>query len=176
MVVYLVSYISTVLDRISILQQALKSSCSQITHMVQPEGGDGEEDQKKISVEVKLLFKHTHLIFTSSLSNIQVPTVAGGRDTLTNRVTWTWTTWLCLSACTDQEVHATAIRSLAELTARSIELFHKLAEMVLFSGGTTEASILSQWVLDVRHGGGLRCQPLTSQLHVVVLPQHLLSG
>lgn len=82
--------VSTTADRLS---KALKSSCSQITHMVQPEGADGEEDQKKISVE---------------------------------------------------EVHATAIRSLAELTARSIELFHKLAEMVLFSGGTTDASVLSQ--------------------------------
>uniref|UniRef100_A0A8C4H2Y5 Family with sequence similarity 114 member A2 n=1 Tax=Dicentrarchus labrax TaxID=13489 RepID=A0A8C4H2Y5_DICLA len=42
------------------------------------------------------------------------------------------------------EVHAAAIRSLAELTARSIELFHKLAEMILFSNGSTEASVLSQ--------------------------------
>uniref|UniRef100_A0A3Q0S994 Family with sequence similarity 114 member A2 n=1 Tax=Amphilophus citrinellus TaxID=61819 RepID=A0A3Q0S994_AMPCI len=43
-----------------------------------------------------------------------------------------------------QEVHAAAIRSLAELTARSIELFHKLAEMILFSSGSTEARVLSQ--------------------------------
>ncbi|XP_054482158.1 protein FAM114A2 [Anoplopoma fimbria] len=43
-----------------------------------------------------------------------------------------------------EEVHAAAIRSLAELTARSIELFHKLAEMILFTSGTTEASVLSQ--------------------------------
>ncbi|XP_029375058.1 protein FAM114A2 [Echeneis naucrates] len=43
-----------------------------------------------------------------------------------------------------EEVHAAAIRSLAELTARSIELFHKLAEMILFSGGRTETSALSQ--------------------------------
>ncbi|KAK9536848.1 hypothetical protein VZT92_006602 [Zoarces viviparus] len=43
-----------------------------------------------------------------------------------------------------EEVHAAAIRSLAELTARSIELFHKLAEMILSSGGSTEASVLSQ--------------------------------
>ncbi|XP_034540209.1 protein FAM114A2 isoform X2 [Notolabrus celidotus] len=42
------------------------------------------------------------------------------------------------------EVHAAAIRSLAELTARSIELFHKLAEMILFSNGSTEAGVLSQ--------------------------------
>ncbi|XP_070700303.1 protein FAM114A2 isoform X2 [Pempheris klunzingeri] len=41
-------------------------------------------------------------------------------------------------------VHAAAIRSLAELTARSIELFHKLAEMILFSNGSTEANVLSQ--------------------------------
>lgn len=41
-------------------------------------------------------------------------------------------------------VHAAAIRSLAELTARSIELFHKLAEMILFSNGSAEASVLSQ--------------------------------
>ncbi|KAA8586507.1 hypothetical protein FQN60_000343, partial [Etheostoma spectabile] len=31
-----------------------------------------------------------------------------------------------------------------ELTARSIELFHKLAEMILFNNGSTEASVLSQ--------------------------------
>ncbi|KAM9846235.1 protein FAM114A2 [Aulostomus maculatus] len=43
-----------------------------------------------------------------------------------------------------EEVNAAAIRSLAELTARSIELFHKLAEMILFSNGSTEASVLSQ--------------------------------
>lgn len=43
-----------------------------------------------------------------------------------------------------EEVHAAAIRSLAELTARSIELFHKLAEMILFSNGSAEASVLSQ--------------------------------
>ncbi|KAM4727413.1 protein FAM114A2 isoform 1-T2 [Anableps anableps] len=43
-----------------------------------------------------------------------------------------------------EDVHAVAIRSLAELTARSIELFHKLAEMVLFSNGSTNASVLSQ--------------------------------
>ncbi|XP_017288218.1 protein FAM114A2 [Kryptolebias marmoratus] len=43
-----------------------------------------------------------------------------------------------------EEIHAAAIRSLAELTARSIELFHKLAEMILFSNGSTEAGVLSQ--------------------------------
>ncbi|KAK2828024.1 hypothetical protein Q5P01_019058 [Channa striata] len=43
-----------------------------------------------------------------------------------------------------EEVHAAAIRSLAELTARSIELFHKLAERILFSNSSTEASLLSQ--------------------------------
>lgn len=43
-----------------------------------------------------------------------------------------------------QEVHAAAIRSLAELTARSIELFHKLAEMILFSSGSTEPGALCQ--------------------------------
>ncbi|XP_047234355.1 protein FAM114A2 isoform X1 [Girardinichthys multiradiatus] len=43
-----------------------------------------------------------------------------------------------------EDVHAAAIRSLAELTARSIELFHKLAEMILFSNSSTDASILSQ--------------------------------
>ncbi|XP_044225522.1 protein FAM114A2 [Thunnus albacares] len=43
-----------------------------------------------------------------------------------------------------EDVHAAAIRSLAELTARSIELFHKLAEMILFSKGSAEASVLSQ--------------------------------
>lgn len=43
-----------------------------------------------------------------------------------------------------EEVHAAAIRSLAELTARSIELFHKLAEMVLFSNGVATPQVLSQ--------------------------------
>lgn len=43
-----------------------------------------------------------------------------------------------------EEVHAAAIQSLAELTARSIELFHKLAEMVLFSNGSTTPQVLSQ--------------------------------
>lgn len=43
-----------------------------------------------------------------------------------------------------EDVHAAAIRSLAELTARSIELFHKLAEMILFSKGSAEAAVLSQ--------------------------------
>lgn len=43
-----------------------------------------------------------------------------------------------------QEVHAAAIRSLAELTARSIELFHKLSELILFSSGGADAGVLSQ--------------------------------
>ncbi|XP_010732824.2 protein FAM114A2 [Larimichthys crocea] len=43
-----------------------------------------------------------------------------------------------------EEIHAAAIRSLAELTARSIELFHKLAEMILFANSSTEAGVLSQ--------------------------------
>lgn len=43
-----------------------------------------------------------------------------------------------------EEVHAAAIRSLAELTARSIELFHKLGEMILFSNGNTTPQVLSQ--------------------------------
>uniref|UniRef100_A0A1A7WKU8 Family with sequence similarity 114, member A2 n=1 Tax=Iconisemion striatum TaxID=60296 RepID=A0A1A7WKU8_9TELE len=43
-----------------------------------------------------------------------------------------------------EEVHAAAIRGLAELTARSIELFHKLAEMILFSKGCAEAGMLPQ--------------------------------
>uniref|UniRef100_A0A8D3CU92 Family with sequence similarity 114 member A2 n=1 Tax=Scophthalmus maximus TaxID=52904 RepID=A0A8D3CU92_SCOMX len=52
---------------------------------------------------------------------------------------------VCMCVCARQEVHAAAIRSLAELTARSIELFHKLAERILFSGGgETEPGVLSQ--------------------------------
>ncbi|XP_029956588.1 protein FAM114A2 [Salarias fasciatus] len=44
------------------------------------------------------------------------------------------------------EVHAAAIRSLAELTARSIELFHKLAETTLFAGGggSADAAVLTR--------------------------------
>uniref|UniRef100_A0A3Q0S220 Family with sequence similarity 114 member A2 n=1 Tax=Amphilophus citrinellus TaxID=61819 RepID=A0A3Q0S220_AMPCI len=52
--------------------------------------------------------------------------------------------WRHMSFRRSAEVHAAAIRSLAELTARSIELFHKLAEMILFSSGSTEARVLSQ--------------------------------
>ncbi|XP_034033757.1 protein FAM114A2 [Thalassophryne amazonica] len=43
-----------------------------------------------------------------------------------------------------EEVHVVAISSLAELTARSIELFHKLAEMILFCNSSTDASAVSQ--------------------------------
>uniref|UniRef100_A0A087Y2V1 Family with sequence similarity 114 member A2 n=1 Tax=Poecilia formosa TaxID=48698 RepID=A0A087Y2V1_POEFO len=43
-----------------------------------------------------------------------------------------------------KDLHATAIRSLAELTARSIELFHKLAEKILLSNSSTDANVLSQ--------------------------------
>ncbi|XP_030649052.1 protein FAM114A2 [Chanos chanos] len=51
--------------------------------------------------------------------------------------------------CTVEEVHSAAITSLAELTARSIEQFHKVAEMVLHSDeqevtATEQAKILSQ--------------------------------
>ncbi|XP_051902300.1 protein FAM114A2-like [Hippocampus zosterae] len=46
---------------------------------------------------------------------------------------------------TVEEVNAAAIRSLAELTARSIELFHKLGEGLLLSNGDVpEVDILSQ--------------------------------
>lgn len=51
---------------------------------------------------------------------------------------------VCVCVVSRQEVHAAAIRSLAELTARSIELFHKLAEMILSSGGGVQAGVLSQ--------------------------------
>ncbi|KAF7655285.1 hypothetical protein LDENG_00058240 [Lucifuga dentata] len=43
-----------------------------------------------------------------------------------------------------EEVHAAAIRSLAELTAHSIELFHKLAETILFCSSSTDGGVLSQ--------------------------------
>ncbi|XP_036380096.1 protein FAM114A2 [Megalops cyprinoides] len=36
--------------------------------------------------------------------------------------------------CTVEDVHSSAIRSLAELTARSIEQFHKVAELILYHG------------------------------------------
>ncbi|XP_061155192.1 protein FAM114A2 [Syngnathus typhle] len=45
---------------------------------------------------------------------------------------------------TVEEVNAAAIRSLAELTARSIELFHKLGQSLLLSNGDVEAAVLSQ--------------------------------
>ncbi|KAM4620663.1 protein FAM114A2 isoform 1-T2 [Polymixia lowei] len=43
-----------------------------------------------------------------------------------------------------EEVHVASIRSLAELTARSIERFHKVAEMILLSTSNTETSTLEQ--------------------------------
>ncbi|XP_061754806.1 protein FAM114A2 isoform X1 [Nerophis ophidion] len=44
---------------------------------------------------------------------------------------------------TVEEVNAAAIRSLAELTARSIELFHKLAESILLCNGAVKGDALS---------------------------------
>ncbi|MBN3319151.1 F1142 protein, partial [Atractosteus spatula] len=54
-----------------------------------------------------------------------------------------------ISRCSVEEIHTSAITSLAELTARSIEQFHKVAELILHSqnaGATTlgQASALSQ--------------------------------
>lgn len=44
---------------VSVLQQACKSSCSQITDMVQPEEGDSEEEEKKkLSIEVRPVYTH----------------------------------------------------------------------------------------------------------------------
>nr|XP_057943212.1 protein FAM114A2 [Doryrhamphus excisus] len=43
---------------------------------------------------------------------------------------------------TVEEVNAAAIRSLAQLTARSIELFHKLAESILISNAVVKADVL----------------------------------
>ncbi|XP_041865093.1 protein FAM114A2 [Melanotaenia boesemani] len=43
-----------------------------------------------------------------------------------------------------EDIHAAAILSLAEVTARSIELFHKLAEMILFSCSSTDVGFVSQ--------------------------------
>uniref|UniRef100_A0A8C2ZJN0 Family with sequence similarity 114 member A2 n=1 Tax=Cyclopterus lumpus TaxID=8103 RepID=A0A8C2ZJN0_CYCLU len=85
---------------ISDLQQACRSTCSQITDMSKP-ATEEEEEEEESEEEAK-----------------KTPSV--------------------------EEVHAAAIRSLAELTARSIELFHKLAEMTLFTSGSTKASVLSQ--------------------------------
>ncbi|XP_027886594.1 protein FAM114A2 [Xiphophorus couchianus] len=65
----------------------------------------------------------------STISNMNVPQEDGEETERTHSA---------------EDVHATAIRSLAELTARSIELFHKLAEMILFSNGSTDANVLSQ--------------------------------
>ncbi|KAM9450666.1 protein FAM114A2 isoform 1-T1 [Clarias gariepinus] len=54
-----------------------------------------------------------------------------------------------LTKCTVEDAHLSAITSLAELTARSIEQFHKVAEMILHSSieGVTaleQAKVLSQ--------------------------------
>ncbi|XP_056140864.1 protein FAM114A2 [Lampris incognitus] len=43
-----------------------------------------------------------------------------------------------------EDVHAAAIRSLAELTARSIQQFHKVAEILLFSTSRSEVSAKDQ--------------------------------
>lgn len=48
------------------------------------------------------------------------------------------------SITTVEDLHAGGIRSLAELTAGSIELFHKLAEMILTSRADPAATVLSQ--------------------------------
>uniref|UniRef100_A0A3P8WXR7 Family with sequence similarity 114 member A2 n=1 Tax=Cynoglossus semilaevis TaxID=244447 RepID=A0A3P8WXR7_CYNSE len=45
------------------------------------------------------------------------------------------------------EIHAAAIRTLAELTARSIQLFHKLAEKILSSSCEADAAVLSRLTL-----------------------------
>ncbi|XP_024921528.1 protein FAM114A2 isoform X2 [Cynoglossus semilaevis] len=46
-----------------------------------------------------------------------------------------------------EEIHAAAIRTLAELTARSIQLFHKLAEKILSSSCEADAAVLSRLTL-----------------------------
>ncbi|KAG7484673.1 hypothetical protein MATL_G00052740 [Megalops atlanticus] len=45
--------------------------------------------------------------------------------------------------CSVEDVHSSAIRSLAELTARSIEQFHKVAELILYHGNQ-EVTALEQ--------------------------------
>ncbi|CAN9501077.1 unnamed protein product [Ophioblennius macclurei] len=62
------------------------------------------------------------------------------------------------------EVHAAAIRSLAELTARSIELFHKLAQMILFSGDGADAAVLSRLTVVVCREISLLSKKFTSCL------------
>lgn len=125
-----VSLFFNIPDRTSVLQQALKNSCSQIAHMVQPKAGDGEEDQKRVTAEVR----HTSPSQSQSVMKSRFHLAVLNLNHLTP----------CARADCAQEVHAAAITSLAELTARSIELFHKLAQTVLFSGGTAEASVLAQ--------------------------------
>ncbi|XP_024122147.1 protein FAM114A2 isoform X1 [Oryzias melastigma] len=68
------------------------------------------------------------------------------------------------TAVSVEDVHAAAIRSLAQLTARSIELFHKLAERILFSSGSAEAGVLSQLTAVLCKEVSLLCKKFTSCL------------
>ncbi|RVE64256.1 hypothetical protein OJAV_G00144730 [Oryzias javanicus] len=68
------------------------------------------------------------------------------------------------TALSVEDVHAAAIRSLAQLTARSMELFHKLAEWILFSGGSAEAGVLSQLTAVLCKEVSLLCRKFTSRL------------
>lgn len=114
-----------------------KNACDQIAQMTKliKEEGNEEEVAKTYTVEVwkKKKIKVIHYL------------------------TDYWNGALLLSVLTtdvrvvdsSQDVHSLAIRNLAELTARSIEQFHKVAETILFCTSqelTTleQAKILSQ--------------------------------
>ncbi|KAM8834868.1 protein FAM114A2 [Synchiropus picturatus] len=65
---------------------------------------------------------------------------------------------------TVEDIHAAGIRSLAELTAGSIELFHKLAEMILTARVDPAASVLSQLTVVLCRELSLLSRKFTSSL------------
>ncbi|XP_028668766.2 protein FAM114A2 [Erpetoichthys calabaricus] len=74
--------------------------------------------------------------------------------------------------CITEEIHASAIRSLAELTARAIEQFHKIAELVLHSQEEKDtvlqqAKILSQMTIILCKEVSVLSKKFTSSLTVV---------
>ncbi|XP_067085419.1 protein FAM114A2 [Osmerus mordax] len=73
---------------------------------------------------------------------------------------------------TVEDVHSAAIRSLAELTARSIEQFHKVAEMILFSRSPElatleQARILAQITMVLCKEVSLQSKKFTSALTTI---------
>ncbi|XP_043077981.1 protein FAM114A2 isoform X2 [Puntigrus tetrazona] len=79
---------------------------------------------------------------------------------------------MAVSKCSVEEVHLSAITSLAEFTARSIEQFHKTAEMLLHCGhegvtATEQAKVLSQVTIVICKEVSLLSKKFTSCLTTI---------